>query len=315
MPSVTSMRIGTPRSRSNCVCRRNFALSFAARGSGSAAWTSTGRPFSSVPSTSVSVCCTSFSRGSRAIGCELFAQFGDDFLQPLGLKDVGGFAERAQRSPLTAEFALHLPQFAGLLDGPQGADHGIERNSSTSMQYWSKCSCAVAGLVALAADLVQARQERSELVEILQARHVLFAHVFALLAGHAGNYARSSKPRNTTCVGFGRMRKSRAEQDWGLSHFSFRHVFPRNPGCGSSRSCGRSVTEPRRRPQVSCPRETYGRVFRRGRRPAPNLAHFCFRHVFPRNLTGALGFNSAYRNGARGKAVWSLPLGHEYPHM
>jgi len=59
-------------------------------------------------------------------GFELFAQFGDDFLEPFRLKDIGGFAQRAERGPLTAEFALHFPQFAGLLDGSEGADHGIE---------------------------------------------------------------------------------------------------------------------------------------------------------------------------------------------
>ena len=117
---------------------------------------------------------------------QLFAQFGDDFLQPLGLEDIGGLAERAQRRPLAAEFALDLPQFAGLLDGPQGADHGIEQEQQHEHAVLVEMQLAVAGLVALAAHVVQASQQRSELVEILQARHVLFAHVLALLAGHAG---------------------------------------------------------------------------------------------------------------------------------
>ena len=60
-------------------------------------------------------------------GLQLVAQFGDDFLEEFGLEDIGGFAQRTQRCALAAEFALHLPQFAGLLDGPQGTDHGIEQ--------------------------------------------------------------------------------------------------------------------------------------------------------------------------------------------
>ena len=70
------------------------------------------------------------------------------------------------------------------------ADHGIEQEQQHEHAVLVEVQLAVAGLVALAADLVQAREQRSELVEILQARHVLFAHVIAAFASHAGNYAR-----------------------------------------------------------------------------------------------------------------------------
>ena len=146
-------------------------------------------------------------------GLQLFAQFGDDFLQTFRFKDIGGFAERAQRGPPTAELALDFSQFAGLLDGPQGADHGIEQEQQHEHAILVEVQAAVAGLVALAAHFVQARQHRRELVEILQARDVLFAHIFAAFASHADDYARSAKSRNTTCVGYVRMHKSRAEQD------------------------------------------------------------------------------------------------------
>ena len=62
---------------------------------------------------------------------------------------------------------------------------------------------AVAGLVALAAHVMQACQQRSELGEILQARHVLFAHVIPAFASHAVNYAHLQQTRNTTCAGCG----------------------------------------------------------------------------------------------------------------
>ena len=115
--------------------------------------------------------------------------------------------------PQTTEFALHLAELTGLLDGPQRADHGIEQEQEHQQAILVEMQLAVAGLVALATDVVQACQERGELVEILQARHVFFTHVIAILAGHAGNYARLHKQRNTTCAGFVSMRKSRAEQD------------------------------------------------------------------------------------------------------
>jgi len=62
---------------------------------------------------------------------------------------------------------------------------------------------AVACLVSLAADIMQSREEWRELVEILQVRHVLFAHVIAAFASHACNYARRSKTRIATFVGYG----------------------------------------------------------------------------------------------------------------
>ena len=108
---------------------------------------------------------------------QLFAQFGDDFLQPFGLEDVGGFAQRAQRGALAAELALYLSQFAGLLDGPQGTDHGIEQEQQHQHAVLVEVQLAVAGLVAFTAHVVQTCQQRSELVEVLQARHVLFTHI------------------------------------------------------------------------------------------------------------------------------------------
>ena len=62
---------------------------------------------------------------------------------------------------------------------------GLNKNSKHEHAVLVEVQRAVAGLVAFAAYVVQARQERGELVEILQARHVLFAYVLALLAGHA----------------------------------------------------------------------------------------------------------------------------------
>jgi hypothetical protein len=115
---------------------------------------------------------------------------------------------------------LHFAQFAGLLDGPQRADHGIEQEQQHQQAILVEVQLAVAGLVALAADVVQTRQERSELVEILQARYVFLPHFLAFLAGHAGDYARWEKERNTTCVGCVRMRKYHAEQDCAKRLFS-----------------------------------------------------------------------------------------------
>ena len=93
------------------------------------------------------------------------------------------------------------------------------------MQYWSKCSLRLPALSRSTADVVQACQQRRELVEILQARHVLFAHVFALLAGHAEKLCAARHMRNTTYVGLREMRKSRwGNRDAGIRASTFRRI-------------------------------------------------------------------------------------------
>lgn len=58
---------------------------------------------------------------------KLPAEFVDDVLEAFGVEDAGGFAERAQRSPRTTELALHLLEFAGLLDAAERGDDGVEQ--------------------------------------------------------------------------------------------------------------------------------------------------------------------------------------------
>jgi hypothetical protein len=96
---------------------------------------------------------------------------------------------------------MHLSQLAGLLGRPQRADHRIEQKQEHQHAVLVEVQPAVASFVALTTDVVQACQKRGELVEILQARHVLFPHFSALFAGHADDYARSQEPRNTACAG------------------------------------------------------------------------------------------------------------------
>jgi hypothetical protein len=57
----------------------------------------------------------------------LNAQFGDDRLEQLGVKDAGGLAEAAQTGQLDAEFPLDLAQVTGLNQAAQAADDGRAR--------------------------------------------------------------------------------------------------------------------------------------------------------------------------------------------
>ena len=77
-----------------------------------------------------------------------------------------------------------------------------------------KMQSSIAGLVALATDIMQSRQERHELVEILQARDIAFAHVLTLFSSHAG-ILHTKKPMRNAANGLVLLeRKCCAERDW-----------------------------------------------------------------------------------------------------
>jgi hypothetical protein len=56
---------------------------------------------------------------------------------------------------------LYLPQFAGLLDGPRGANHRIEEKQQEQHRVLIVMQLAVASLVASAADFVQPRHPKA----------------------------------------------------------------------------------------------------------------------------------------------------------
>ena len=115
---------------------------------------------------------------------ELLPQFGDDFLQPLGLEDLGRFAQRAQSRPGATQLTLDVPQLTGLLDGTQGTDQRVEQKQQDQQAVLVEMQLAIAGLVALAPHLVQSGQQRPQLVEVLQPLHVRLADFLTLLARH-----------------------------------------------------------------------------------------------------------------------------------
>lgn len=67
---------------------------------------------------------------------------------------------------------------------------GLKRKQQDQRDVLVVVKPAIAGIVPLAPDLVQLREQRQQLVEILQARDILLTDVFTLLAGHAAHYAR-----------------------------------------------------------------------------------------------------------------------------
>jgi len=73
---------------------------------------------------------------------ELFAEFGDDFLEPFGLKDVG------------------------LLNASQRGNDGIEEEQEEEGTILIEMEFSISGLIALTSDVMESGEERHELVEV-----------------------------------------------------------------------------------------------------------------------------------------------------
>ena len=168
----------------------------------------------SEPSTSVTACRTSLSLGSRATGWRILAHLHHDLSELLRVEDLGGLAERPEGEPLDAQLPLHLAQPAGLLQRPHRPRDGVEHRQEQQEAILVEVQSSVARLVPLAPHVVQALQQRHELVEVFQARDLFFGDCFAFPAGHAMIMRVNPPSRNTPCAGSVEMRKYRAEQDW-----------------------------------------------------------------------------------------------------
>ena len=94
--------------------------------------------------------------GGRGLGPEL----GDDRLEALRLEDLDGFGQRSQGGPRAADLAADLLEQAGLLQGPEGAEDRVEEEQEDQGAIVVEMELAVAGPVALAADVMEPVEER-----------------------------------------------------------------------------------------------------------------------------------------------------------
>jgi hypothetical protein len=101
------------------------------------------------------------------------SQVADDALAELGIEDPGGLRERTEAGARTAEFLLHLGQFAGLLDGAQGNPDGVKQSQQEQAAVLVEVQLPVLGLVPGTASVVQALEQRQELFEIREAGELL----------------------------------------------------------------------------------------------------------------------------------------------
>jgi hypothetical protein len=117
----------------------------------------------------------------------LAGQFGNEWVECFGVKDVAGFAERAQGDALAAEQLLHLVELAGLLDAAQAGDDGVEEVEQQQGGVLVEEEIAIAGAVALCRLVVEAVEQRAENLEILQAAQIGGVHCGPTLVCHGAS--------------------------------------------------------------------------------------------------------------------------------
>jgi hypothetical protein len=128
--------------------------------------------------------------GERAIVAqrfELSGQFAGDLLDGFGIEDFDGFRERTERGAGAAELLLYFFEFTGLLDAAQRVNEGVEEKQEDVGAVGIEEELAVAGAVALGANVVQAFQERHEPVEVFQTDDVAVAQLALFSLAHVLN--------------------------------------------------------------------------------------------------------------------------------
>src|SRR5262249_43177150 len=94
-----------------------------------------------------------------------------------------GFRKRSQGSPWAAELPLDFVERAGLLEGTQRADRGVEQSQQDQQAVVVVVPGAVVGGVAGTADLVQTRDQGDQAVEVLKPGQFL-SRILRFLGAH-----------------------------------------------------------------------------------------------------------------------------------
>jgi hypothetical protein len=147
--------------------------------------------------------------GKRAVvgqRLQLGGQFAGDLFDRFGVEDCDGLRKRTKRGARAAEFLLYSFEFAGLLNAAQRRDDGVEQEQQNVGAVVVEEELAIAGAIALSADVVQAFQQRHQPVEVLQTDNVAVAQLALFSLAHALNYAQ------TPC---------RAQEQWARKSWIF----------------------------------------------------------------------------------------------
>ena len=113
---------------------------------------------------------------------ELLAELFDDFQHPVAIKNRRGFRQTAKGRAGDAELLLHLLEFAGLLQGPQGRTDGIEHVQQQQRDVLIHVQDSIARTISLAPDVTKRLEYFGNHLEILEALEFMFLYFMPLFA-------------------------------------------------------------------------------------------------------------------------------------
>ena len=102
----------------------------------------------------------------------LLGQLAYDLAEQFGVEDPRGFTERAQARSRAAQQLLDLRQSAGLLNGAEAGENGVEVEQQDQGAVLVEMENTITGAVALGATLLESFQKRLENPEVLEALEI-----------------------------------------------------------------------------------------------------------------------------------------------
>src|SRR4051794_1375888 len=116
----------------------------------------------------------------RGLGC----QFLEDLVQDPGVKQPRGFAKRAQRRRPNPQSPLNGLEGRSLLQSAKAGNRGTKEIEQQETNVLVVEQLAVAGPVALGAEVPEPRQQRYQGVEVFQTLDVAGLQISSLSSGH-----------------------------------------------------------------------------------------------------------------------------------
>jgi len=108
----------------------------------------------------------------------------DDGMKQVGIENLAGFTEGTERDASATKKALHLVEFARLLNAPQTFDDGIEEEQQEQARILVVEQSPIASAVTSGGIVPQTVQQRTENLEVLEPLQVLGFDRCSSLDGH-----------------------------------------------------------------------------------------------------------------------------------
>ena len=114
----------------------------------------------------------------------LLGQLADDLAEQFRIENARGFTERAQAGSGTAQQRLDLRESAGLLDGAEAGENGVEVEQQDQGAVLVEMENTITGTVARCATGLELFQKRLENLEVLKALEISIGNPGHARSGH-----------------------------------------------------------------------------------------------------------------------------------